>query len=79
MEVKIKDRAKEVEYLRMALNMCELGVSYEQTDLIRRVITKVDELNGDFSLQNGIELLQKWQHDWQVYADNQTIKKQKPA
>ena len=30
MDVKIKDRKDEIEFLRMACNMAELGVSYKQ-------------------------------------------------
>ena len=41
MEVQIKDRKDEIEYLRMALAITELGVSYEQAELINNVVNKV--------------------------------------
>lgn len=37
MEVKIKDRKEEIEFLRMACNMAELGIGYQHADLIIRL------------------------------------------
>ena len=40
-EVKIEDRDTSIEYLRMALNMCQIGVNYQQSELIFAVVNKV--------------------------------------
>ena len=47
-EVSVKDREKEVEYLRMALAVAEFGVSYEHADLISQVVKDVQNKGGDF-------------------------------
>ena len=59
MEVKIEDRKEEIEYLRMGLNMAELGVSYEQADLIIRISDRLKKLKGKFSLKDGVEIHHK--------------------
>ena len=73
--VKIKDRKKEIEFLRMALNICELGVNYEQADLIIRINKKVEKMGGKFSLEDGIEIYHKWKHDWLEYYDPKNQRK----
>ena len=67
MEVKIKDRKEEVEFLRMACNMAQLGIGYEQTDLILRLQERLKELKGKFSIADGVEIHYKWKEDWQNY------------
>lgn len=67
MEVKIKDRYPETEYLRMALAMCEFGVSYEQTDLIQTVTREQKRLGGDFSLKDGAKVFTAWKNKWEKY------------
>jgi hypothetical protein len=52
MKVKIKDRVLEVNQLRMALNMCGLGVDYIQTDLIMMVLPVVNKMKGEFTLRD---------------------------
>lgn len=71
MEVKIKDRSNEVEFLRMALNMCELGIDYTQADLIIRVTKSLNKLKGKFSINDGVEIHHKWKEEWQKYFENQ--------
>ena len=36
-EVKISDRERVIEYIRMVLSMCEIGVNYQQAELIFKV------------------------------------------
>jgi len=71
MEVKIEDRKEEIEYLRMGLNMAELGVSYEQADLIIRISDRLKKLKGKFSLKDGVEIHHKWKQDWEKYYEDQ--------
>ena len=74
MDVKIKDRKREVEYLRMALNVCEIGVDYTHTDLIIRVYEKLKVLDGKFSISDGVDILYDWKQEWQSYFDKQSVK-----
>lgn len=67
MEVEIKDRKEEIEHLRMALNMCEVGVGYTQTDLILRVLERLDKLKGEFSISDAVEIHHKHKQEWQTY------------
>jgi hypothetical protein len=69
MEVEIKDRKEEVEYLRMALNMCELGVGYTQTDLILRVLERLDKVKGEFTITDAVEIHHKHKQEWQMYFE----------
>jgi hypothetical protein len=68
MDVLIKDRDDKVEMLRMALNLCELPVSYTQSDLIIRVLLKLEKVEGEFTLKDGIQIHHKWKDDWFEYA-----------
>lgn len=74
MDVLIKDRDNKIEFLRMALNLCELPVSYSQSDLIFRILLKLEKVEGDFTLHDGIAIHHKWKEDWQKYFSD--IKKQ---
>jgi hypothetical protein len=65
--VKNQDRKKEVEYLRMALNLCEINCGYETADLILRVQAKLKELGGDFKLSDGAEIRITWKKFWDEY------------
>ena len=64
MEVQIKDRKDEIEYLRMALAITELGVSYEQAELINNVVNKVRQRKGKFNIHDGVGLLYAWKEKW---------------
>lgn len=68
--VEIKDRITEVEYLRMALNLCELPINYEHADLIVKVVAKLEKTQGDFTLQDGVNMHHKWKNKWQEYYKN---------
>jgi len=69
MDVKIKDRKKEIEYFRMALNMCEFGVDYTQADLIMRVTEKLKDAKGNFNLEHGVEIFNQWKQEWEKYFE----------
>ena len=65
--VKIEDRSKEIEQFRMALNMCELYVNYQQTELIGVVLEKYKELKGQFSLEDAFKILKEHRERWEKY------------
>ena len=72
MSVKIKDRKTEVEYLRMACNLAELGIQYQHADLIIRLQERLKKLKGKFSLSDGVEIHHKWKEDWINYFEEQS-------
>jgi len=72
MNVKIKDRRENIEFLRMALNMCELRIDYTHADLINRVSNKLENLKGDFSISDGADIFSEWKEDWQKYFEKQS-------
>ena len=67
MSVKIKDRETEVEYLRMACNMAELPITYEQADLVIKLQDGIERFKGDFSISDGVDIHSKWKQQWKDY------------
>lgn len=67
MDVKIKDRQLEVEYLRMACNMAELPLGYIHADLILRLQARLKKLKGKFSMHDSIEIHHQWKQEWDDY------------
>jgi len=74
-EVKVKDRKEDVEFLRMACNIAEIGIGYTHADLILRLQKRLETLGGKFSLQDGVEILCDWKKYWAQYFDDQTKNK----
>ena len=72
MDVNIKDRKEEIEFLRMACNMSELGINYTHADLIIRLQNRLSKLKGKFSIKDGVEIHHKWKQDWQNYFEEQS-------
>ena len=72
MEVKIKDRKEDVEYLRIACNMAEIGIGYIHVDLILRLQERLRELNGDFSISDSVDIHYKWKQEWDAYFKEQS-------
>ena len=66
-EVKFEDREYYIEYIRMALNMCEIGVNYQQADLIFNVVNKCDLLGGDLTVEDACDLLSAHKKKWDKY------------
>ena len=74
MDVKPKDRKEEVEFLRMACNMAEIGIDYKHADLIIKLQERLKKLKGKFSLEDGIDIHRKWKDEWQKYYEEQVKK-----
>jgi len=66
-DILIKDRKKEIEILRMALNLSEIWMDYESTDLLVRVQDKLNKKKGKFSLNDGVEIFHKWKEEYREY------------
>jgi hypothetical protein len=77
MDVKVKDRKEEIEYLRIACNMAELGLDYIHADLIIRLQERLKKLKGKFSISDSVEIHYKWKEDWRKYFEQQTEQKVK--
>ncbi len=66
--VLIKDREKKIEYVRIALAMSGLGLSYQYVDLIDKVLRRIDDLEeGKFSIEDATTIEHKWQEKWLQY------------
>ncbi len=70
-EVKFEDRDTSIEYLRMALSMCEIGVTYQQADLIFNVVNKCDLLGGDLTVEDACDLLGEHKKKWDKYFNEE--------
>lgn len=66
-EVKFEDRNTSIEYIRMALNMCEIYVNYQQAYLIFEVVNKCDLLGGDLTVEDAYDLLSAHKKKWDKY------------
>ena len=67
MNVKISDRIDNIEYLRMALSICEICVDYQTAELIDNVVNEVRKKEGKFDLKDGVLLLSAWKNKWKEY------------
>lgn len=74
MDVKIKDRDKKIEQLRLALAMVDIGVSYPTCDLLADVMNTIDEKDGEFSIKDAAEIKVVWEKRWDKYFNEQKTK-----
>ncbi len=70
-EVKIEDRDISIEYLRMALNMCQIGVNYQQAELIFAVVNKCNLLGGSFTVDNACAIFSEHKGKWKKYFNEE--------
>lgn len=71
MNVKISDRIENIEYFRMALSMCEIGVSYQTAELIDEIVTAIRIKGGDFTVLDAAKLFSTWKQKWADYEKEQ--------
>ena len=57
MDIPVKDRTKEIEYVRAVLNMVEIGITYTGADLIITVLDALKNKGDKFSIQDGVNIL----------------------
>lgn len=67
MEVKIKDREEKTEYLRMAINMCELPLDYTHADLIIKLHKELEVHEGNLSVRDVVKVFSDWKQEWETY------------
>ena len=71
MDVKVKDRKDEIEMLRIACNMVEIGIEYQHADLIIKIQKRLTELGDKFSIKDAVEIHYNWKEEWRKYFENQ--------
>jgi len=69
-DVPISDRKDEIEWVRMALAMSQIGFSYEAADLVKRIMERLNKLKGKYSLKDGAEIKAEWEREWTKYWEN---------
>ena len=75
MDAKIKDRKKEVEMLRLALNISGLSCNYISCDLINKVLLGIKKKGGKFSLLDGAKIETEHEKYWNDYFKNEISEK----
>lgn len=66
-----KDREELVEYVRMALVMCEIGVTYTTAELIIKVVDRVREKEGRFDVKDAAVILTEHELKWSGYFNKE--------
>jgi len=67
MDIPVKDRTKEIEYVRMVLNMVDINVTYTGADLIITVMDALKKKGDKFSIQDGVTILFDHKKKWEEY------------
>ncbi|HZK00984.1 MAG TPA: hypothetical protein VFC79_13285 [Tissierellaceae bacterium] len=67
MKVKIADKDKDIEYICIALNMCQLNIDYPTAELMLEIIDHVAKVGGEFSLDDGLKITHTWREKWDNY------------
>lgn len=78
LEVKVKDRKEDIEVIRMALNMAQIGITYCQADLIKRTFEVLKTKKTNFSIEDSVKIFYKWSEDWEKYFEEQTNRSEIP-
>jgi len=73
MNVEIKDRKEGAECLRMALNMCELYITYPHAELIIKVLDKMQKSPDKFTIKDAVEIHSEWKSKWDEYSKTKKI------
>ena len=67
MKVPQKDRTDELEIIRLALNMAEIYVDYQHSDLINRIFKGIEKRKWNFNVKDICQIKGAWEKDWQEY------------
>lgn len=73
-KVNSEDRYEGIEYLRMALAMCEIEVDYPTAELVDTLVTETRRLKGKFDFEDGIKIFRAWKTKWRLYFEDQSKK-----
>jgi hypothetical protein len=66
-DIPVKDRTKEIEYVRAVLNMVDINVTYTGADLIITVMDALKKKGDKFSIQDGVTILFDHKKKWEDY------------
>lgn len=70
-KVKIKDYKKDIHELKVALNMVGFRIEYEDVDLLKNVLNKLEEKGSSFSLEDATILQCEHERKWDEYFEKQ--------
>lgn len=54
--MEFKDRDEKTNYLKLALALCHIPVSYGDASLIKTLFDEVERLGGDFTLKDAADI-----------------------
>lgn len=66
-DIPVKDRTKEIECVRMVLNMVDIGITYTGADLLISVMDALQKKGDKFSVQDGVKILFDHKKKWEKY------------
>jgi len=72
MDVKIKDRKTDIEYLRLSLVLSGVQIDYATTDLINDLFSAVKKKKGKFSISDAAEISAAHEAKYQDYFKQQS-------
>jgi hypothetical protein len=72
MDVKIKDRKTDIEYLRLSLVLSGVQIDYATTDLINDLFSAVKKKKGKFSISDAIEIRAAHEAKYRDYFKQQS-------
>lgn len=65
--VKLEDRENEIEYLRLALALCEVQASYELCDLISDLTKRIESSKGALTIDDCVKIRDRHDKKWSKY------------
>lgn len=70
----MQDRDKEIEYLRLAINLCGLRIGYVSADLLQKAITCLNKMGKQMGLKEASEIQFEHNEKWKKYFEDRGYK-----
>ena len=64
MNIPIKDRDKDIEFIRLGLCAAFVSISYQDADLVNRIMTAVKKKKGKFNLEDAVTIRHEWDEEY---------------
>ena len=74
MRVPFDQRDEKVNNLKLALNMCTINTSYEDTELVYKLFNKTLELGGDCTIDDIVKIQVAHEKKWREYYESKKTK-----
>lgn len=74
MRVPFDQRDEKVNNLKLALNLANIHLTYEDAELINTLFRKVDELGGNMTLKDATTIQVAHEKKWREYYEEQPSK-----